>query len=65
MKSTKKTGFNDLRESDITLAELDAAASQMGSGKSQGPDSITVEFYRYFWNIIKKIFSRSDLGKRH
>lgn len=47
--------FKDLAESEISINELNDAIKQMADGRSPGPDGITVEFYKYFWNDISEL----------
>lgn len=44
-----------LREEDLSLSEIEMALKQMKNGKSPGLDGITSEFYKHFWNDIKKL----------
>ena len=45
-----------LLEDDISLKELTKALHFMKNNKSPGPDGIVVEFYKLYWNKIKKDF---------
>jgi len=46
--------FKMICENDLTLSELTKAMHSMKKGKSPGSDGLTIEFYTYFWEIIKK-----------
>jgi len=43
----------------LTEYECKLALSEMNNNKSPGSDDITVEFYKYFWEIIKKYYINS------
>ena len=42
----------NIMEQDITKEEANKAVNLMKCNKSPGPDGITVEFYKSYWNII-------------
>lgn len=39
-------------EGPVTRPELDASIKKMNLNKSPGPDGLTTEFYRTFWNEL-------------
>lgn len=41
-------------ENDLSLDELTKAMHSMKKGKSPGTDGLTIEFYAYFWEFIKR-----------
>ena len=43
-------------DSQITATELSKAVQQMKANKSPGPDGITPEFYKQYWDKIKGVF---------
>ena len=45
-------------EGKITLEELTDAITQIGSGKSAGPDALPAEFYKSFTDLVKHDFLR-------
>ena len=47
---------NDILTSEVTEMEICKALQGMKSGKSPGIDGLTVEFYKTFWEEIKKEF---------
>ena len=40
----------------LSLSEISAALNCMCTNKSPGPDSLSVEFYRKFWNLVGLVF---------
>lgn len=48
--------FAELCEADITIYELDNAVDSLSLNKSPGFDGLTSNFYRHFWNLLKKSF---------
>ena len=44
-----------LCEKEISMQECNEALDKMKLNKSPGTDGITVEFYRFFWNEIRKL----------
>ncbi len=49
--------FKEVCESEITVQELDAAVKKRlkKPGKSPGPDGLTTDFYKTFWEDLKCI----------
>ncbi len=47
--------FKEVCESEITVQELDAAVKTSKPGKSPGPDGLTTDFYKTFWEDLKCI----------
>lgn len=49
----------ELRDLDnpITKSEILKVLNDMPGGKASGPDGIPIEFYKYFWNIVKNELS--------
>ena len=43
---------SSLCEGTMTIDEISFAVKNMNTNKSPGPDGLTVEFYRKFWNIL-------------
>ena len=41
-----------LCEGALTIHEISFAVKNMNTNKSPGPDGLTVEFYRKFWDVI-------------
>lgn len=41
---------------NIRAEELRAAVMDMKLGKAPGPDGITLEFYRHYWDLISPDF---------
>ncbi len=41
-------------ENDLSLDKLTKAMQSMKKGKSPGTDGLTIEFYAYFWESIKR-----------
>lgn len=54
-----------LCEGDITEKECHEAMKGMKLGKAPGDDGIPVEFYRAFWNVIKKPLIESYIYSFH
>lgn len=46
-----------LCEGAITVDEISFAIKNMNTNKSPGPDGLTVEFYRKFWNLLSPFLS--------
>ena len=46
-------------EGNITIEETGAAASKMTNGSAPGSDGLTIEFYKFFWNRIGEMITRS------
>ncbi|CAM2112182.1 unnamed protein product [Caretta caretta] len=51
---TVSVGDRDRLELPLTLAEFSEALRRMPTNKSPGMDGLTVEFYRVFWDIIRR-----------
>ena len=49
----------------LTLEPIEKALWSLANGKSPGPDGITVEFYKTFWYLIKKIAIIHQPGKTY
>ena len=47
-----------LCEGAITVDEISFAIKNMNTNKSPGPDGLTVEFYRKFWNLLSPYLVR-------
>ena len=47
--------FKKTCEDNITRAELDKAVKCLSLNKAPGPDGLTVNFYRHFWDEIKEL----------
>lgn len=47
-----------LCEGAITVDEISFAIKNMNTNKSPGPDGLTVEFYRKFWNLLSPFLVR-------
>ena len=43
---------SSLCEGTMTIDEISFAVENMNTNKSPGPDGLTVEFYRKFWDIL-------------
>ena len=41
-----------LCEGAMTIDEISFAVKNMNTNKSPGPDGLTVEFYRKFWDVL-------------
>lgn len=48
---------SDLCDTKISLDELTKTVKGMSNNKSPGIDGLTVEFYKYFWNVIGPILN--------
>ena len=48
-----------LCEGAITVDEISFAIKNMNTNKSPGPDGLTVEFYRKFWNLLSPYLVRA------
>ena len=46
-------------DKEISVEDLWNSLSSMSGGKSPGNDGLTVEFYKFFWPVIKNIFYAS------
>ena len=44
----------EMLDTNITISELYEAIKLMDTNKSPGTDSLTKEFYDYFWNDIRE-----------
>lgn len=42
----------------VTYDEIRATIKSMARGKSPGPDGLNVEFYLFYWDIIKEPLSK-------
>jgi hypothetical protein len=48
------TEMNQVLEEEVTEVELLVALTSMKNGKSPGPDGITVEFFKHFYDLLKE-----------
>lgn len=42
-------------EADLQIEELDSAVQKLKLNKSPGPDGLTANFYKFFWNDIRSL----------
>lgn len=47
--------FKELCEESLKLAELDEAVKNIASDRSPGPDGLTANFYKHFWEEIRDL----------
>ena len=43
-----------LLDADISIEDIQLALKKMNNNKSPGPDGISIEFYKLFWNTVSK-----------
>jgi hypothetical protein len=50
--------FSEKCEGEITIEECTNAIFKMKLNKAPGPDGVSIEFYRKFWNNLKKLVTK-------
>ena len=50
--------FKEICDEVLTMEEFDCAIKNMASDRSPGPDGITTNFYKHFWEDIKPLLFR-------
>jgi exonuclease III len=57
MEALLEDSDRDPLEAEVTIDEMYIALKELPLGKTPGCDGLTTEFYRKFWNILKKPLS--------
>lgn len=52
---TIENSFKELCDSDLIIQELNLALKRMKTGKSPGPDGLTTDFYKFFWEDFEHL----------
>lgn len=47
--------YREESDKDFTMEELDKAVMHLKPDKSPGPDGVTANFYRHFWDLLKNV----------
>ncbi len=53
--------FKKLCDEDLQIEEIDLAMKKLKLNKSPGPDGLTSNFYRFFWDDLKELLFRAFL----